>query len=80
MSKVLTDEEVQAEIATLSKSEDVKLARAELRAKYRERQKLYSLRRLAKRGAELRKGGKTISDFHVKDDEDEMLLATISDE
>lgn len=77
MSKGLTDEEILADIVKLSASPDVKLARAEMRAKYRDRQRLYTLRKLAKRGAELRAQGKNIEDFRAKDpeDEDELLIA-----
>lgn len=59
MKKFLTDEEVRAEIEKLKGNPDVKLARAEQRVKNRERQRLYSLRYLAKRGAELRESGIT---------------------
>lgn len=55
----LTDEDVELEIARLSVSENVKLARAEVRLKYKRRQKLYSLRNLEKRGAELKEAGIT---------------------
>lgn len=76
MSHFLTDEQVREEIARLSKDEDVKLARAEARARYRERQKLYSLRNLKKRGACLRAQGVTIEDYRIKSDEldDEVFL------
>lgn len=79
MGKGLTDEEILAEIVKLSASPDVKLARAEMRAKYRDRQRLYTLRSLAKRGAELRKQGKTIECFSpIENDpnEDDLLIAT----
>lgn len=59
-STVLTDEEVEAEIARLTKSEAVKLARKELRNKYRRRQQLYTLRALEKRGEELLDAGITL--------------------
>ena len=49
----LTDEQVYAEMERLKKSPHVKLARKELRLKYRYRQALYSLRNLEKRGKEL---------------------------
>lgn len=78
MSKGLTDEEILAEIVKLSASPDVKLARAEMRAKYRDRQRLYTLRNLAKRGAELRQQGKTIESFSPSEydpNEDELLIA-----
>lgn len=47
-----TDEE-WAEIQILLNSEAVKLARKEEREKYKERQKLYTLRFLQKRGEQL---------------------------
>lgn len=59
-NKFLTDEQVEKEIERLSKSPQVRLARAEARAKYRRRQQLYTLRQLQKRGEELEKSGITI--------------------
>ena len=50
---LLTDEMVEAEIARLTKTEAVKLARREQRIKYRRRQQLYTLRALEKRGKQL---------------------------
>ena len=55
----LTDEAVEAEIARLQESDFVKLARKELRLKYKRRQTLYQLRNLDKRGKELAKAGIT---------------------
>ena len=49
----LTDEQVEAEIARLIGSENVRLARREQRIKYKRRQVLYNLRALERRGAEL---------------------------
>lgn len=46
----LTDEAVELEIARLTVSPAVKLARKELRLKYKRRQQLYQLRNLEKRG------------------------------
>ena len=61
MSKVtLTDEQVEKEIERLIDSPLVKLARKELRIKYKRRQQLYSLRNLEKRGRELQKAGITL--------------------
>ena len=51
--KFLTDEMVEQEIARLTESPYVKLARAEQRIKYRRRQYLYQLRDLEKRGKKL---------------------------
>ena len=55
--KWLTDEMVEEEIARLSDSPYVKLARAEQRIKYRRRQYLYQLRDLEKRGKKLHDEG-----------------------
>ena len=55
----LTDDEVEQEIARLTKSANVQLARAEQRLKYKRRQALYQLRNLEKRGAELADAGIT---------------------
>lgn len=55
----LTDEAVEQEIARLQESDFVKLARKELRLKYKRRQLLYNLRNLDKRGKELSKAGIT---------------------
>lgn len=49
----LTDEEVEAEIERLTKSDAVKLARREQRIKYRRRQQMYTLRAYEKRGKQL---------------------------
>lgn len=55
----LTDEAVELEIARLQESDFVKMARKELRLKYKRRQILYNLRNLDKRGKELAKAGIT---------------------
>jgi len=55
----LTDEAVEVEIAKLQQSDFVKLARKEMRLKYKRRQALYQLRNLEKRGKELAKAGIT---------------------
>ena len=59
----LTDEQVEQEIKRLTASPYVKLARAELRAKYRKRQYLYGLRNLEKHGKELADAGMTVQMF-----------------
>ena len=51
--KWLSDEMVEEEIARLTQSPYVKLARAEQRIKYKRRQYLYLLRDLEKRGKKL---------------------------
>ena len=61
--KNLSDEQVEKEIALLSKDPYVKLARAEERIKYKRRQYLYSLRNLQKRGKELYKQGVSLKDL-----------------
>ena len=59
-SEWLTDEEVEEEINKLQESEYVKLARKEVRLKYKRRQKLYSIRTLEKRGKHLAAEGITL--------------------
>lgn len=61
----LTDEQVEAEIARLTKTDAVKLARREQRVKYRRRQVLYSLCALEKRGKQLMAQGVTMLDFEL---------------
>jgi hypothetical protein len=55
----LTDDDVEREIARLTATDAVKLARRELRLKYKRRQTLYTLRALEKRGLELQAAGIT---------------------
>ena len=61
----LTDEQVESEIARLTKTDSVKLARREQRVKYRRRQVLYSLHALEKRGKQLMSQGVTMLDFEI---------------
>lgn len=61
----LTDEAVEAEIARLQESELVKLARKEVRLKYKRRQCLYQLRNLENRGRELAKAGITLENIEA---------------
>lgn len=61
----LTDEQVESEIARLTKTDAVKLARREQRVKYRRRQVLYSLRALEKRGKQLMAQGVTMLDLEI---------------
>lgn len=61
----LTDEQVEQEIARLTASPYVKLARAEQRAKYRRRQYLYGLRQLENHGKELANSGMTEEMYDV---------------
>jgi len=69
MRDYLTDEQVEIEIERLKESEEVKLAKAEQRFKYRRRQYMYTLRVYEKRGAELMKQGVTIESFNDEADE-----------
>lgn len=60
MKKVLTDEQVEKEIARLSESEFVKLAKKEESIRYKRRQYLYCLRSYEKKGKELAESGITM--------------------
>lgn len=62
----LTDEQVELEIERLLDSEDVKLAKAEQRIKYRRRQYMYGLRNMEKRGKQLRADGITEENIENK--------------
>lgn len=70
----LTEEAVEREIARLTETEEVKLARREMRLKYKRRQTLYTLRSLEKRGKELIEAGFTIENI------DEMMSLAESEE
>lgn len=59
MNSFLTDEAVERKIERLTGTEAVRLARKELRLKYKRRQALYQLRALEKRGKELMAAGIT---------------------
>lgn len=59
-SKYLTDEQVEQEIARLTASPLVALARRENRIRYRRRQYLYQLRDLEKKGRALQQAGITM--------------------
>lgn len=69
----LTDEQVEIEIARLISSDEVKLAKREMRIKQKRRQYMYSLRSMEKRGKELAKQGITIDNIEklFGDDVDE---------
>lgn len=60
MATMLTNEAFKAEIERLKASENVKLARKEQRLKYKQRQYLYQLRNLEKRGKALAAQGYTL--------------------
>ena len=63
MENLLLSEEMIAEMEELKNSEAVKLARKEVRLRYKERQKLYTLRNLKKRGEELLEMGVTMDNI-----------------
>ena len=66
----LTDEQVEAEIERLRKSPFVALARTEERMKYRQRQALYTLRNLEKKGRALDAAGITSEMLDAMDPEE----------
>lgn len=61
----LTDSEVEIEIESLKTSPMVQLARKEQRLKYKQRQVLYQLRNLEKRGCQLADKGITMDNIEV---------------
>ena len=68
--EVLTDEEVEHEIARLQKSPHVKLANQEKRLREKRRMYLYSLRQLEKKGKALEEAGITyeiLRDMYASD-------------
>lgn len=69
----LTDEQVEIEIARLLASDEVKLAKREMRIKQKRRQYMYSLRSMEKRGKELSQRGITMENieqmFECDDDD-----------
>lgn len=67
----LTDEQVEAEIERLKKSDFVKLAKKDEQIRYRRRQYLYGLRQYEKKGKELAKAGITIEMLESMDAEGE---------
>lgn len=67
--EILTDEQVEIEIAKLLKSPAVKLAKKEMRIRYRRRQYLYGLRNLEKKGKELADAGITMEMLENMDKE-----------
>lgn len=69
----LTDEEVENEIVRLSNTEEVKLARKEMRLKYKRRQNLYQLRNLEKRGRELMEVGVNLSNIDELFEQEELF-------
>ena len=65
----LNDEQVEAEIEKLKKSDFVKLAKKEEQIRYRRRQYLYGLRQYEKKGKELAEAGITIEMLEKMDNE-----------
>jgi hypothetical protein len=63
-----TDEQMERELEELKRSPYVALARREQRLKYKQRQQLYTLRNLEKRGRELAAIGVTVDtiDEHLE--------------
>ena len=61
----LTDNEVEMEIESLRTSPMVQLARKEQRLKYKQRQVLYQLRNLEKRGCQLADKGITMDNIEM---------------
>ena len=62
------DSQVEAEIARLSKSPYVRLARREQHIKYRRRKYLSELRGLEKRGMELEQQGYSLEDIEFAEE------------
>lgn len=62
----LTDEQVELEIERLLQSEDVQLAKKEIRIKYKRRQYMYQLRNMEKRGKQLASDGVTLDNIEAK--------------
>lgn len=62
----LTDEQVEMEIAQLLASENVQLAKKEVRIKYKRRQYMYQLRCMEKRGKQLAEEGYTLENMESK--------------
>ena len=74
MSKdFLTDEQVEIEIDRLLHSEEVQLAKKEIRIKYKRRQYMYQLRNLEKRGKQLSADGVTLDNI------EELLFGDMAD-
>lgn len=70
----LTDEQVEAEIAVLLDNKYVKLAKKEIRIRYKRRQYLYQLRNMKKRGESLANMGVTLENM------EEVMFGELEDE
>ena len=64
--EILTDEQVEVEIARLLSTEEVQLAKKETAIKYRRRQYMYQLRCMEKRGKQLKEEGFTMDNIESK--------------
>ena len=62
----VTDEQVEIEIQRLTCCEEVRLARKEMRLKYKRRQAMYQLRNLEKRGKQLMEMGITMDNIEYR--------------
>lgn len=71
--KTTLDEMVDAEIARLQASPDVKLAKKEQNLIYRRRQYMWSLQNLEKRGKQLRAEGWTMETLPLKFETEESI-------
>ena len=65
MKEILSDEQVEIEIARLLASEEVQLAKKETQIKNRRRQYMYSLRTMEKRGKQLKAEGITLENMEI---------------
>ena len=70
----LTDEQVEYEIERLLQSEEVQLAKKEIRIKYKRRQYMYQLRNMEKRGKQLAEQGVTLENM------ESVLFGEVEDE
>lgn len=61
--ELLTDEQVEEEIAILRQKYEVKLAEKEIRLRFKRRKYLYNLRTYEKRGKELMEAGITLENI-----------------
>lgn len=68
MARFLSDEEVEAEIERLKKSELVKLAKKEEAIRNKRRQYMYQLRMYEKKGIELAAAGITLAKLAEMED------------
>jgi len=62
----LTDEQVEIEISRLLQTEEVQLAKKEIRIKYKRRQYMYQLRSMEKHGAQLMAAGVTMENMEER--------------